>query len=80
MDLALGAHLDIGWLWMQRFRALDGLGIFIRPMYRGDIDFALGGGKPSNRNMKDAKKADAGVAISLASLRRGPWLDVGLVW
>jgi hypothetical protein len=77
--LAVGAHVDLGWLWMRRLRALAGLGVYVRPTMRMELDWTLGGA-PGDRSGDAAKTADSEAGISLVSLRYGPWCDVGLVW
>ncbi len=75
-----GLHIDLGWLWMSRVRALAGLGIYVRPLYRCDADALYGGDKPSDRGANDSKGSDSSLGASLISIRHGPWLDVGIVW
>ncbi len=79
LQLSFGAHADVGWLWMQRFRRLTGLGVYVRPLYRAEFDATLSG-KPSDRDAKEAKSSSTHASVSLWSLRHGPWVDVGLVW
>ncbi len=79
-DVHLRAGLQLGWLWMQRFRGLAGLGLYVRPTYalEGGLTGLLG--RPGDRDEKKADKADTESRFSLLSLRHGPWLDAGLVW
>jgi hypothetical protein len=75
------ANVLLGWLWMDRFRALDGLGLYVRPSYAIEGGFSgLGLSRPKDRDAKDAAKSDTESTFSLLSLRHGPWLDAGIVW
>jgi len=79
-DVHLRAELQLGWLWMDRFRGLAGLGLYVRPSYT--VEGGLTGlfGRPGDRDPKKADKDDTESRFSLLSLRHGPWLDAGLVW
>lgn len=78
--LHLRGNLLLGWLWMNRFRALSGLGFYIRPSYalEGSLTGSLS--RPDDRKSDDAKSDDTRAKFQLLSLRHGPWLDAGIVW
>ncbi|MEE2644280.1 MAG: hypothetical protein VYD19_05055 [Myxococcota bacterium] len=71
-------NASLGYLWMQRWAALAGFGIYLRPAYRAEAGL-LGfpsAGDPGEADEDPALRLQPG----LASLRHGPWLDIGLVW
>jgi hypothetical protein len=78
--LHLRGNLLVGWLWMNRFRALSGLGFYIRPSYA--LEGALTGSvsRPDDRKSDKADSDDKSAKFALMSLRHGPWLDAGIVW
>ena len=82
---AYGLHLRgnamLGWLWMQRFGGLGGLGFYVRPTYAVEGSFA--GNflvRPDDRKEDKAEESDKQAAFEVLSLRHGPWLDVGIIW
>ena len=79
LTIDLRAHATLGYLWMQRWAALAGFGLYLRPAYRvegGLLGFPRAGGD----NAKDEDESDVSLSPGLISLRHGPWLDIGLVW
>ncbi|HYQ05328.1 MAG TPA: hypothetical protein VER96_41935 [Polyangiaceae bacterium] len=81
----LGLHFRgnamLGWLWMQRFNSLGGLGFYVRPTYAIEGSFAGGAiSRPEDRKSDKADKADKQAAFEVLSLRHGPWLDAGIIW
>ena len=54
----LRAEVQLGWLWMDRFRGLAGLGIYVRPSYT--VEGGLTGlfARPSDRDPKKSDKDD----------------------
>lgn len=85
VESALGLHarlnLQLGLIWMERFRALSGLGFYLRPSYLAEGGFISNGlSRPKDREQKDATEADVQASFMLYTLRHGPWLDAGIVW
>lgn len=74
-------NLQLGWLWTNRFRALAGLGFYIRPTYALEGCSLTGSlSRPDDRKSDAVDNDDTRATFELLSLRHGPWLDAGIVW
>jgi hypothetical protein len=78
--LHLRGNLLLGWLWMNRFRALAGLGFYIRPSYAVEGSLTGSLSRPDDRKSDAVDSDDTKAKFELLSLRHGPWLDAGIVW
>ncbi|MEI9941672.1 MAG: hypothetical protein WDO69_31030 [Pseudomonadota bacterium] len=79
--LHLRGNAMLGWLWMQRFGGLGGLGFYVRPTYAVEGGLSSNSlARPDDRKEDKADKSDKHAAFEVLSLRHGPWLDLGIIW